>query len=108
MRLTRKRNRRGDGRNQKLTNPAACIPQPLWGQIMPTLYCAWEDEPNEELKASILLHASKQLKNKNLPGPSQAQSQQTYSISFDTANGDNSNDSGNYINYNICSVNQYG
>ena len=33
---------------------------------MPTFCRAWEAEPNEALKASILLNASKQLKNKDL------------------------------------------
>ena len=74
---------------------------------MDAFHRAWEAEPNEDLKAALLLHSSK-MKNKDLPGPGQARSQQTYAINFDTVQDDDSDDSDGYINYNICSVNQYG
>ena len=90
-----------------MTNPVACIPQPLWGQFYNAFCCAWEAEKNEDLKAALLLHSSK-IKNKDLPGPGQARSHQTYAINFDTVQDDDSNDSDGYINYNICSVNQFG
>ena len=48
------------------------------------------------------------MKNKDVPGPSQARSQQTYAINFDTTQDDNSDDSDGYVNYNVCSVNQFG
>ena len=94
--------------NLKSTNPAAYIPQSLLRQLTSAFYRAWEAESNEELKASILLHASKQFKNKDLLGPGQARSQQTYDVHFDTNHDNDSNVSGNYIDYNICSINQYG
>ena len=69
---------------------------------------AWEAEWNEALKASIILHSSKQLKNKDLPGSGQSRSQQTYAASFNTGNNDDINESISYVDYNICSVNQFG
>ena len=91
------------------SNPAACIPQPLWGQFSDEFRRAWEAEKNEDLKAALLLHSSK-LKNKELPAPGQARSQPTYAVNFETTQNDDSDDGSEdgYINYNICSVNQYG
>ena len=54
------------------------------------------------------MHPINYLKNKDLPGSGQARSQQTYAINFNTDQDDDSNNSGNYIEYNICSINQYG
>ena len=53
--------------------------------MSPELQCAWIDEPDQTLKASILLAAAKKLKNKDLPvhPHGQSRSQQIYATDLD-------------------------
>ena len=83
--------------------------------MSPELQRAWIDEPDQILKASILLAAAKKLKNKDLPvhPHGQSRSQPTYATNLapnDDHSLDGSTDSSDYVTgeYNTFSVDQYG
>ena len=83
--------------------------------MSPELQHAWMEEPDQTLKASILLAAAKKLKNKDLPAHNhgESRSQQIYATDLDP-NDDHSLDDSTVCSdyatgeYKTFSVDQYG